>query len=402
VIRGRPALLACVVAFACRSESEPPERPPVDLSQPSARVSASAVSPSAPSASAVPSAGLAAQQFARAQIERETLALREQKISLGTPESPPRRLVLGRQFVLQLASAEARVWHTLDGKFAFRQSVTMPRAASELAQGYALVAGAEASFWFEPAVARARSLPRLHWLPGYRLVPVRESPDQVWLIAAGSLGEAVAERRLLEEEEFSPLRRQLPDYKGGPLCASSGGGFFYALEKHIVRVSGGSQPENIALPPVLENKVWRMGPARRLDQVWLATNDGDLVLLSLSEPVRELQRIHSGLVPFDFASGNEALALLGVIEQVGAPRRLELVVYAAASGKRLFDQTLEAARPTLQGDWVADFLASNQLALGEAPPRVAVGGERQFHLFDYRAQREIALQDAPSPGPARD
>ena len=307
-----------------------------------------------------------------------------QRLPLRAPTEAPRRLAFGHQFLLQLAENEVVVRKSRDGAIAKRIAFNKPLALVELAVGHVLAVGAANSLWFEPQL-NARVLPRLRLLPGYRLTPARESFDHVWVIPSPT---PKAWRYALQSPGLEPERElALLDYAGGALCSLSDGSFAHVAGDTVVHTPMRGASSQYTLPEGI-GRPWRLAPAFRIDQLWLANEDGELILLSLQKSAKVVLRVATGIQPLDFARTSKHLALLGSVETAVAPRALRLVVYTAA-GERVFERTLPASEPSAALDWEAKLQARHQVALAENPTRVAIGGLEQVQLFDFASDQEV-------------
>jgi hypothetical protein len=149
----------------------------------------------------------------------------------------------------------------------------------------------------------------------------------------------------------------------------------------------GREAKTAAFPPTL-GTIWRLAAADRIDRAWVATASGDVLLVDIAARLSVFQVVHTGLVPFDFAAIPSAFALVSVTEQAGQPRRFSLNVFSRA-GTQLYSYQLAVAQVTADPDWASRASANEEVVIGEAPPRVAVGGPTSLRVFELHSGKEL-------------
>jgi hypothetical protein len=297
-------------------------------------------------------------------------------------------LAFGKGFVLQLAASEALLLDSSDGRELGRVPLRAPRAVVALPAGSVLVAALDASYRFDPGQTRPHAVTRLSLLPGFLLEARRDSQEHVWVLQAPL---KQIQRYALDAQVGLGLEsaRALDAYDGGAFTTLRDGSLLYTAEGGAALVhstfAGAVKPMRL---PGGSDRVWRLAAADRIDRAWVATASGDVLRVEVGARLSVLQTIHTGLVPFDFGATASRFALVSVTEHAGEPRRFSLNVFSGA-GAQIYSRALATVEVSADPDWVARASANQELVIGEAPPRIAVGGSSSLRVFELESGREL-------------
>jgi hypothetical protein len=377
-----------LVVSACRTSAEPPK--PERHDGPRATESRANASGQAASALAKNDARGSVDAIPTAsntEVARALIEIRE-RMSLAAPSPRPRHLAFGKGFVLQLRASEALLLDSSDGRELARMPVAAPRATVALPAGSVLVAALDASYRFDPGQKRPHDLARLSLLPGFVVEPRRDTQDLIWVLQAPLKR---IQRYALEPDAGLGLEseRELEHYDGGPFTTLRDGSFLYTARSGsaLVHRAGFGGPKALDFPGDV-GAIWRLAAADRIDRAWVATSSGVVLLVELGVRLKVVRMIRTGLAPFDFAATASHFALVSLTERSTEPRRFTLSVYSGA-GLQLYSHDLGGSEPIASSDWVARIVADKELVLGEAPPRVGIGGPSLLRVFELASGKEM-------------
>lgn len=379
-------LLACAlpVLAGCSKSDGPPSRQEFERAaqgqdrKPLAKPNLLALS--AEALSARPAASLSAP------IASALIAIRQRAESLAAPPPLARHLAFGKGFIVQINANEAIVRNSTSGDELTRVSLKEPRAAVGLPAGSALVAALDGSYRFDPGQKRPHKLPRLSLLPGFALEPRRDRQDLLWVLQSQN----VQLYALTPDAEPGPeTERPLPDYDGRAFTTLRDGSFLYTTAEGTALIhSGGFGRPRTFLLPVGSGTVWRLGAADRIDRAWVATVSGDVLLVGLVPRFEVAGVFHTGLGPFDFAGTASGFALVSVREAAEEPRQFSLNVFSRA-GQQIYSHALRSIQVTADADWVARASLDEEVVIGEAQARIAVGGANSLRVFELATGKEL-------------
>lgn len=361
------SLLAAVGLLAC-SRDEPPEPAEPPREKPALPLSAAPALPSAPA----PRPPSSAAALAIAEVRKRAL-------SLAAPDAAPPRLAFGRGFLVQARSDGVRLLDSTSGAELASVPLREPRAVAPMPWGSVLAVGLDESLRLDPGGRVLRGLTRLSLLPGAEVLPSLETLERVWIVdrRARSL-----QRVALSADAGLGLEAQaeVPEFDGRAFTMLRDGSWAFSSGNGLLVRSSGGRTRSFALPTP-PGGIWRMLPAPRIDQVWLVTETGDLVLVELGERARVVRTVATGLVPFAVAATPTRLAFVSVSPPPQDPRRFFLHVYTPL-GERVFTDELASAAMTAHSDWVESVLRERHLTLGGEPLRIAVGGADSVRVYD--------------------
>lgn len=355
-----------VQLLACRErapERDLPERPE------------SPVRPPIPVLSKPGSSGLASS---RGSANAVTEA-RERLLSLQAPDRAPRKLAFGRDFLVQLQADGVRLLQSTTGLELARTPIREPRSAVTLPGGSVLVAGLEASFRFDPNQRTPHRLVRLSLLPGSEILPNLETPNSVWVFHA-PLAQLMHYDLGADSGLGLSSTAALPGVDGRAFAVLRDGHLLFTSQQGLVSFSPRSLARELPMPH-MAGPIWRILPAYRLGRAWLVSPAGDFLLIDLGEQGRIVHTFATGQAPFDVAALGRRIVLISVSRPGASPRRFWLQLYNE-EGQMTLSEELPSSVSTTAENWTQALSADKQLALGEEPPRVAVGGPGSLRVYD--------------------
>jgi len=305
------------------------------------------------------------------------------RISLAAPEWQLQPLALGQGVLAVLGRDEVRAFSLPDGGLLLAEPLATPRGVVALAGGSLVVAGGDRALRIDPGAKRSVRLPPLPSLPGTLLLPERRDSAFVWAVQTS--GRLFLRQRL----DLDPTRSfdqsiTLEGYAGGPVTVLRDGAFFYAAPGGVRRAFPASRPR----PFPTQFDLFRLLPARRVDQAWAVGRDGSVELWLVGERLRVERRFAAGAPPFDAAANERFLALVVVDEPGNAPRRFRLLVFDN-DGQRVLERSLPPGPPETGEDWTERAVENRYVTLGDGQPFVAVGGAGSVEVLELPGGRRL-------------
>lgn len=367
-----PALL---VAVACRAGPErprrdAPEEPPVG---PLATASGSVTPPRTGAVTSAPPT----------PVPSAVVALRAQRLALGTRRVAPGRLAFTRRHLAVLTATELVLFETKSFTVARRFALSAPRKVVATVDGGFAVADADATLQVTPRDLSLVRHPRLTLFASSELWADRRDPLVLWVHHEG---EAAIYRYHLDpmlagQPLLAPADRiELLDHDGRAVLALKDGSFAYTAPDELHQLFPHGKARTNEIPSSL-GELWRLLPTRRIDQLWTATTELELELWQLAPRLRSVRRLALGGKPFDLATSDQSLAVVRTAESTTAPRQWSLVVYDDTGRERFTAALPPDPEPTTE-DWVERAIRDREVALARADPWVAVGGPTAIAVWE--------------------
>lgn len=327
--------------------------------------------PAGPSASEVASA----RQAIVAKLVASALSdVRAHKLELAAPEWEECRVAFGRRLLVRLGPSTLDAFSVPSMTPLFSEPLEGPRGLVELAGGSVLAIGAEVTLRVDPDAKTPLRLPRVPATPGAVFLPERRNSTQIWAVHRGA-GIAARHELSLERELSLTDTITLEGYDGGPIAAMKNGELLYRSSDGV-RIT---VPEGRPRRARAELRAWRLLPARRVDQAFALTADGQVELWQLGQGLLVRQRTSLGGRPISATSSGDRVAAV-LVHETPSGRSFELRVLSA-DGKGAFQRPLGAPAATLDEDWAAKLVADHGVALSESDDFVAVGGPTRLRVF---------------------
>jgi len=380
------------MALGCHDNKSPPGKPSLPRRGP--RLSGS-LSPAVPSGLPKDLARLLADGGARRGgaakklAEKEIARIRERDLALTPRSVPAQRIAFGRSALGQLTNGGLVVRSTKSWKERARVAMRAPRRLIVLADGSFLALSAASTYRLEPGKKSAEIHPRVTLFPGSVAFADRRNRQHFWLVH--SFDETLYQYQL--ESAIGSLLGmgdfvELKGFDHQAFAALKDGSFLYTTKDGFRRFYPKGKQSDMKAPPG-EGKVWRLLTTKRLDRVWIARGDGELMLAQLGPEMRDVKKIELPATLFDIASNNSYLAALRVEQPDGGPRQWKLAVYDA-DGKQLFAATLppEPAPPAGE-NWVQAVTRNRSVVLAPRAPLVAVGGPGALMVWNIKTKKQV-------------
>ncbi len=381
---GLTALLAAalLVAVACRAGPElpprdAPEGPPVG---PLATASGSVTPPrtgavASPAPTPVPSA---------------IVALRAQRLALGTRRVAPGRLAFTRRHLAVLTATELVLFETKSFTVTRRFGLSAPRKVVATVDGGFAIADADATLQVTPRDLSLVRHPRLTLFASSELWADRRDPLALWVHHEGeaAIYHYHLDPLLVGQPLLAPADRvELLDHDGRAVLPLKDGSFAYTAPGELHQLFPHGKARASEVPSSLGD-LWRLLPTRRIDQLWTATTELELELWQLAPRLHSLRRLTLGGKPFELTSSDRSLAVVRTVETTAAPRQWSLVVYDD-TGKERFTKALPPDPDPTTEDWVERAIRDREVALARADPWVAVGGPTAITVWDTGSGRTL-------------
>lgn len=384
-------LLALAAIAGCHDKG-PPDKPGLPPRSP--RLSGS-LSPAVPSGLPPDLAKLLADGGARHDggadklAQKEIERIREHKLTLTARNVPEQRIAFGRSSLGQLTSDALIVRDDKTWKERAKVTITDPRRLLVLAGGGYLALSGSSSYLLAPGAKHAEPHPRVTLFPGSVAFAERSNKNHFWVLH--SFDETLYQYQLDTAIGSMMGMGDFVELKGFDHRAMVGlkdGSFLYTTQKGFRRFyPKGKRIDMKALPG--EGKVWRLLTTKRLDRVWIAQGDGEVVLAQLGPQLRQIRKIQLPATLFDIASSDSYLAALRVEQPKDGKRRWQLVVYDA-DGKQLLQVKLPAGAPPPPGeDWVRAVTRDRSVVLARRAPLVAVGGPGRVAVWNIKTGKQV-------------
>lgn len=389
-VRTAALLLGALLAGACHNDRTPPDKPP----RRSPLLSGS-LSPAVPSdlppdlARLLRDGGNARRKKADKLAEKEIAGIREHELTLTRRRVPEQRIAFGRSSLGQLTNDALVVRGDKSFKKRAKVTIAEPRRLIVLADGSFLALGATGSYRLAPGRKKAKQLPRVTLFPSSVVFADRRDDNRLWVLhgfdetlyqyqldkTVGSMmgmGDFV-ELKGFDHEAFAAL-------KDGSFLYTTQHGFsrFYPKGKHF---------DLKALPG--KGKVWRVLPTKRIDRVWVARDNGEVILAQLGSDLHVVRKIKLPPMLFDIASNDSYLAVLRVEQPDGGARHWQLAVYGADGTQRLAATLPPEPAPPPGEDWVRAVTRDRSVKLALHAPLVAVGGPSTVLVWNIKSGKKV-------------
>ncbi len=385
-----PIALA-LLAAGCKDRN-PPGQPPLPARPP--RLSGS-LSPAVPSgvpkdlARLLADAGAHRDSAAKKAAEKEIARIRERELTLTPRNVPEQRVAFARSTLGQLTSDALVVLDTKSWKERARVSVVGPRSLVVLADGSYLALSAAESYVLAPGKKTPDDHPRVTMFPGSVAFPDRRNNQHFWVLHP--FDETLYQYQL--ETSIASMMGmgdfvELKDFDHQAFAALKDGSFLYTTKQGLRRFYPKGKQLDMKAPPG-EGKVWRLLTTKRIDEVWIARGDGELMLAQLGAELRIKKKIELPAKLFDIDSNDNYLATLRVERPDGGPRQWKLAVYDGDGRERL-SETLPPEQPPPPGeDWVQAVTRNRSVVLAAHAPLVAVGGPGAVAVWNIKTGKQV-------------
>ena len=351
--------------------------------------------PPAPPAGVLPEAGAAppladaaTSSQAASAVSSATVQLREQTLTLSPQPRPRQRLVFGRNRLARLTEEAATLFETKGFTQESSLPLQHPRRAIELKDGSLLLAEAERLLHLATGAAQPESFPRVPLFAESLIFGDRIDPSVIWLCHGFDPTlyryrlepEATA---LLHLEEYFALDGT--DLRG--FAALKDGSFAFVDGQRLHRRFPGGRHSELALPDE-GGRVWRLLPTRRVDQLWIAYEDGRLVLVQLGPRLRKVRTLTLPTTAFDIAANDRYVVVVVLSQSPGHLRRWSLVGMDN-QGKQVLTVELPNDHATSGPDWVAAVTRNKEVSVSRWAPLVAVGGPSWLGVWHLKSGRQL-------------
>lgn len=381
--------LACV---GCHKDRSPPDQPSLPPHPP--RLSGS-LSPAVPSgvpkdlARLLGDSGAGHNSRGKKLAEKEIARIRERDLTLKPRSTPEQRIAFGRGALAQLTDDALVVRSMKSWKERARVTMAAPRSVIVLADGSFLALSAASSYRLPPGKKSAEMHPRVTLFPGSVAFADRRVKNHFWVLHAFDqtlyqyqLESAIGS--LMGMGDFVELR----GFDHEAFTALKDGSFLYTTKHGLSRFYPKGKQFDMKAPPG-KGKVWRLLTTKRIDRVWIARGDGELLLAQLGKELRIVRKIELPAKLFDIASNDAYLAALRVEQPDGGPRNWKLAVYDA-KGKQRFQATLPPeSKPPAGEDWVRAVTQNRSVVLAAHAPLVAVGGPGALMVWNIKTKKQV-------------
>jgi hypothetical protein len=310
------------------------------------------------------------------------MALRERKLDIVAARSPSQRVAFSRDRVGTLTDAELVTRDVEKFGVVARLAIEEPRRVLTAVDGSLVVLARRVSHRLStrpPALASHGPVPLF---ADTLVFGDRMSADLLWV--KHPFGEALYGYRLGSGGASGlALEAELPlDGCDGALAGLRDGSFVYTAAGRLHHMfPRGRRLESRGRAA----EVWRLLPARRIDQLWSAREDGRLELLQIGSGFVSIRALEAGRGVFDVDASEQYLALVTVEQGDGRPRRWHLKVLdltgKSALEVELPPDTLEPRGP----DWVRDLTRDRHVVLSPFAPLVAVGGPTWLGVWNVKS-----------------
>ncbi len=232
-------------------------------------------------------------------------------------------------------------------------------------------------------------MPRPSLFPGSQLLPDLIDAERIWVRHPGFSS--------LFGYALSPSSAALLPLEETMTLSRAEGSFLALADGSLLHFTGAGWEQlfihgrRLELPWPKSNPVpFRTLRARRLDQFYVLSADGELGLYQLAMPPGRVWQRNIGPLPVDIATSGDTVFLLrtertrgdelGWLLQVIHPKREDVFV-------RLGDVGADAG--TFEGDWYGRLLA--RYGLAASLRWVAVGGTGQLRVWDANTLEPVAI-----------
>jgi hypothetical protein len=335
--------------------------------------------PAGPSPSQVASAR---QAIVTKLVASALSEVRARKLELVPPEWEDRRVAFGRRLLVRLGSSRLEAFAVPSMTPLFSEALEGPRGLVELPGGSVLAIDVDAALRIDPDAKTPVRLPRISATPGVVFLPERRNSAQVWAVHRS--GGIAARHELALDRKLSLLDTiTLEGYDGGPIAAMKNGELLFRSADGV-RIT---VPEGRPRSARADIRPWRLLPARRVDQAFAVSAEGEVRLWQLGEGLLVRRRLELGSRPISAASSGDVLAVV-TVKEAPAGRAFELRVIGP-EGETLLSLPLGAPAEPLGEDWAAKLVAEHDVSISESDGLVAVGGPSRLRVFSLRDGKSV-------------
>lgn len=322
-------------------------------------------------------------------VQKEIARIRERKLLLAPRRVPEQRIQFGRSRLGQLTDRALVVRDAKDFHERAKVTIADPRRLIVLADRSFLALGATASYRLRPGKKHADTLPRVTLFPSSVAIADRADSNRLWVLHG--FDETLYQYQL--EKTIGSMMGmgdfiELKGFNHEALGALKDGSFLYTTKNGFTRFYAKGKPHELAALPG-KGKVWRLLTTKRLDRVWVARGNGELVLAQLGATLHVVRTIKLSPMLFDIASNDSYLAALRVEQADGGARSWQLVVYDADGKQRLAATLPPEATPPPGEDWVRAVTRNRSVSLAPHAPLVAVGGPGALWVWNVKTGRRV-------------
>ncbi len=311
--------------------------------------------------------------------------LRSDKLELAARRVPAERIAFVHHRLAMLTPDALVVRDTKTWKEIANVAAVEPRRVIGLADGSVLSASKDAVTVLAPRKNETTTTSRIPLFPESVLFPDLREKRRLWVLHGFDptlYGYEIEDDGKLNTLDFIELK----DFDLRAFTALKDGSFLYTTKKGLRRFFPGGRSVQIALPEGPD--VWRLLTTRRIDQVWIARDNGRFELLSIAGKGRVVRSLDLPSA-YDVATSDLAIAILRLERGAGKKRRFSLRV-VDADGKELMEQELPLGKAAGEGeDWVAKITKNRAVVLAPKEPLVAVGGPTWLSVWNFKTKKRV-------------
>jgi hypothetical protein len=374
-------LLLSVVLGAC--DRDRPRRPPRPAG-PAASVAANpqwADGGPLPRPSAVPSA---------------LLELRARRLELTPRSVPAERIAFGHGRLGQLTHDALVVRDSHGFQVVVELPVEAPRRLVGLGDGSLLAAGRERVLRLPKGATRPEEHGRVTLFADSTVLPDARDPQRLWVAHPGDRTLYLHQLKAGGAAGMLPFDQLLPveGCDGRGLTTLGDGSFACTTSAGLRHFWPEGKRVDLSLPAA-RGAVWRLLPTSRIDQVWMAREQGKLDLYQLGTTAGLLRTLALRDQPIDIAARGKSVAVVSVTHPPGEARRWSVVVLDE-QGKELMQAAVPGTENVATDDWVAELLLNRGVVLSRDETEVAVGGPSSLTVWDIASGRQLFSTARPT------
>jgi hypothetical protein len=324
------------------------------------------------------------------------LELRARGLELAPRSVPAARLAFGRGRLGQLTREALVVRDTRSFQVVVELPVEAPRRLVGLGDGSLLVAGRERVLRLPKDAARPEDHGRVTLFADSTILPDARDAQRFWVAHPGDRTLYLYQLHDSGARGMLPFEQLLPaeGCDGRGLTTLGDGSFACTTATGLRHFWPEGKRVDLPLPPA-SGGVWRLLPKNRIDQVWMARDQGKLELYQLGATAAPLRTLELRDQPIDIAAQGNSVAMVSVAHPRGEARRWSVVVLDE-QGKELMHAVVPGAENVAADDWVAELLLDRSVVLSRDETQVAVGGPSSLAVWDIASGRELFSTARPA------
>ncbi|HEX3773452.1 MAG TPA: hypothetical protein VHV51_03255 [Polyangiaceae bacterium] len=312
----------------------------------------------------------------------------EKKAAIAPSRDETPRLAFGKGRLAQAAPQKVVFRDTKDGSVIAEAELGAVRALAAGIDGSLFALGPTNGARLEPKSTKPRTFPHVAFFRGAALFPDLEDPSHFYVYYGGD-GELFQFPFEAEAGAFLPIEDRFPlaGCLGAPALTHDGA-FLCATEDGVERRAPRGRETHFKWPRGVENVV-RLLPAKRLDDFFALTRQGEVVHLRLEQGMPALDRFQLPAPPFAAAANDEALAFVLVSAPADKQTRHFTLLVTGLDGRERFKVELESKPAPPGDDWLEAVIGDKNLAISGFEPLVAVGGPDAVTVWDYAQGAQV-------------